>query len=47
MGVSVQRIARREVLPMAFIDAGAIEPAGRGKVRFTHQSLRPWLRSQQ
>lgn len=29
------------------IDAGAIEPAGRGKVRFTHQSLRPWLRSQQ
>ena len=29
------------------IDAGAIEPASRGKVRFTHQSLRPWLRSQQ
>ena len=29
------------------IDAGAIEPAGRGRVRFTHQSLRPWLRSQQ
>jgi len=29
------------------IDAGAIEPAGRGKIRFTHQSLRPWLRSQQ
>ncbi len=29
------------------IDAGAIQPAGRGKVCFTHQSLRPWLRSQQ
>ena len=29
------------------MDAGAIEPAGRGKVRFTHQSLRPWLRTQQ
>ncbi|WP_419919906.1 ATP-binding protein [Candidatus Poriferisocius sp.] len=29
------------------IDAGAIEPAGRGKLRFTHQSMRPWLRSQQ
>ena len=28
------------------IDAGAIEPASRGKVRFAHQSLRPWLRSQ-
>lgn len=29
------------------IDAGAIEPAERGKVRFSYQQMRPWLRSQQ
>lgn len=29
------------------IDAGVIEPAGRGKVRFSYQQMRPWLRSQQ
>ena len=29
------------------IDAGAIEPAGRGKIRFSYLQMRPWLRSQQ
>jgi len=29
------------------IDAGAVEPAGRGKVRFSYPQMRPWLRSQQ
>ena len=28
------------------IDGGAIEPAGRGKVRFAYQQMRSWLRSQ-
>lgn len=29
------------------IDAGAIEPAGRGVIRFSYPQMRPWLRSQQ
>ncbi len=28
------------------LEAGVIEPAGRGKLRFTHNSTRSWLRSQ-
>ena len=28
------------------IEAGAIEPAGRGKVRFTHEAMRNWLHTQ-
>lgn len=46
-----QRIGRSASYAQSYrrrlLDAGAIEAAGRGRVRYSYPQMRPWLRSQQ
>ena len=50
MSLIAERIERSSNFAQTYrrrlIDVGAIEPAGRGKVRFAYQQMRSWLRSQ-
>ena len=49
MSLIAERIERSSNFAQTYrrrlIDVGAIEPAGRGKVRFAYQQMRSWLRS--